>query len=92
MNALGGNYIYSFKRYALYSDSATTSRIIYYIMAVNSKCVNNLLATFRPANYNAIANSVNTFIAALLSAGHTEAYPTTIDNHIAALLQYALKF
>jgi hypothetical protein len=89
MNALvdSGNYRYHFKRYVLYSDTATTSRQIDYRMVVNSECLNYVLATFRPSNYNTIANPVNTLIAPC-STGHSGAYQCTIDNQIAAGLPY----
>ncbi len=82
-----GNYRYHFKRYVLYSDVATTSRQIDYRMVVNSECVNYVLATFRPAGFNTIANPVNTLISPL-SAGHTGVYQASIDNQIAAGLPF----
>ena len=78
-----GKYRYHFKRYVLYSDAATTSRVIDYRMVVNSECINYVLATFRPNGYGTIANPVNTLIAPC-SAGHTGAYQATVDNQIAA--------
>jgi hypothetical protein len=82
-----GQYKYHFKRYVLYSDVATTSRQIDYRMVLNSECVNYILACFRPNGYGTIANPVNTLISPL-SAGHTEAYQSIIDNQIAAGLPY----
>jgi hypothetical protein len=82
-----GKYQFHFKRYVLYSDAATTSRVIDYRMVVNSECINYVLATFRPNGYGTIANPVNTLIAPC-SAGHTGAYQATIDNQIAAGLPY----
>ena len=89
MNKLveSGNYRYHFKRYVLYSDTATTSRQIDYRMIVNSECVNYVLATFRPSGFNTIANPVNTLISPV-SVGHTGVYQATIDNQIAAGLPY----
>jgi len=89
MNKLvdSGNYRYHFKKYVLYNDAATASRQIDYRMVVNSECVNYVLATFRPAGFNTIANPVNTLISPL-SAGHTGVYQATIDNQIAAGLPF----
>ena len=89
MNKLvdSGNYKIHFKRYVLYNDAASTSRQIDYRVIVNSECVNYVLATFRPAGYDTLANPVNTLISPL-SVGHTGAYQATIDNQIAAGLPY----
>ena len=89
MNKLvdSGNYRYHFKRYVLYSDTATTSRQIDYRMIVNSECVNYVLATFRPDGYATLSNPVNTLISPV-SAGHTGSYQATIDNQIASGLPY----
>jgi hypothetical protein len=89
MNKLveSGNYRYHFKKYVLYNDAATTSRQIDYRMVVNSECVNYVLATFRPAGFNTIANPVNTLISPV-SVGHTGVYQATIDNQIAAGVPY----
>ncbi len=65
MNRLveSGAYKYHFKRYVLQTDAATTSRQIDYRLVVNSECLNYVLATFRPAGYDTLANPVNTLIA-----------------------------
>ena len=54
---------------------------------VNSKCVNYVLASFRPNGYTTIANLVNTSISPC-AAGHTGSYQATRDNQIAAGLPY----
>jgi len=71
MNRLvdSGLYKYHFKRYVLQTDAATTSRQIDYRLVVNSECLNYVLATFRPAGYDTLANPVNTLIAPT-STGH----------------------
>jgi len=64
-----GQYKYHFKRYVLQTDTATVDRKIDYRLVVNSECLNYVLATFRPAGYDTLANPVNTLISPQ-SVGH----------------------
>ena len=57
------SYSYHFKRYVLQTDASTTTRQIDYRLVVNSECLNYVLATFRPAGYDTLANPVNTLIS-----------------------------
>jgi len=68
-----GLYKYHFKRYVLQTDAATATRQIDYRLLVNSECLNYVLATFRPAGYDTLANPVNTLISPT-STGHTGVY------------------
>ena len=89
MNALvdSGNYKYHFKRYVLQTDTATTTRQIDYRLVVNSECLNYVLACFRPAGYDVIANPVITHIAGQ-AFGHTGTASVSFDNQVAAGLPY----
>ena len=82
-----GNYKYHFKRYVLQTDSATTTRQIDYRLVVNSECLNYVLACFRPAGYDTLANPVNTLISSQ-SHGHTGVYQATFDNQVRCGLPY----
>jgi hypothetical protein len=51
------------------------------------KCLNYVLATFRPNGYDTLSQPINSLISPL-SAGHTGFYQATIDNQIAAGLPF----
>lgn len=89
MNRLvdSGAYKYHFKRYVLQSDTATTTRTIDYRMVVNSECLNYVLATFRPAGYDTIANPLNTLISPAC-VGHTGVKDATFQSQVAAGLPF----
>lgn len=83
MNRLvdSGAYKYHFKRYVLQTDAATTTRQIDYRLVVNSECLNYVLATFRPGNYDTLANPVNTLISPT-SVGHCGVAETTFKYQV----------
>ena len=89
MNRLvdSGSYKYHFKRYVLQTDAATPTRQIDYRLVVNSECVNYVLATFRPAGYDILANPVNTLISAQ-PHGHCGVYQATFENQVRCGLPY----
>ena len=82
-----GAFRYHFKRYVLNSDVATTSRAIDYRVTCNSECLNYVLCSFRPGNYNTLGNAVNTLISPL-SVGHTGSAQATFKNQVLMGLPY----
>jgi len=80
-------YKYHFKRYVLQTDSATPTRQIDYRLVVNSECVNYVLACFRPAGYDTLAQPVITQLSPC-AFGHTGTADVSFDNQVARGLPY----